>query len=164
MENIIVKPLKLKAGESMLTLYVFSNTESIRKEIEAIDKDYSYETKIEGLWAIGTITIIKDKREVKRSATMKVAELDVYGKENNLFNKTATMFNVGFSGKIKTGYFIDQSGKDSLAGAINQRPGRIMEEANIKVNGYPTLIYYMRPTDEMIKRVILGEEVKDDEI
>ena len=92
---------------------------------------------------------------------MKTHEVDIYGEEDNLFNKTAKEFGIGFSAKIETGFFIDESGKEALREAINQRQ-RVMKEDYVKMNNIMTKVYFMEPTKEMIQRAIKGEEVKDD--
>lgn len=161
MENIIMRPLKLNQGDKFLKIYIFPKTKAVKEELKKIDEDFSYEVVTSPLLTIGKITIAKEGKVITKSAIMKTHEVDIYGEEDNLFNKTAKEFGIGFSAKIETGFFIDESGKEALREAINQRQ-RVMKEDYVKMNNMMTKVYFMEPTKDMIERAIKGEEVKDD--
>ena len=161
MENIIIRPLKYNQGDKFLSIYIFPKKKAVKEELKKIDKDFSYEVTTSPLLTIGKITIEKEGKVITKSAIMKTHEVDIYGEEDNLFNKTAKEFGIGFSAKIETGFFIDESGKEALREAIHQRQ-RVMKEDYVKMNNIMKKVYFMEPTKEMIQRAIKGEEVKDD--
>ena len=161
MENIIMRPLKHNKGDKFLKIYIFPKTKAVKEELKKIDEDFSYEVVTSPLLTIGKITIAKEGKVITKSAIMKTHEVDIYGEEDNLFNKTAKEFGIGFLTKIQTGFFIDESGKEALREAINQRQ-RVMKEDYVKMNNMMTKVYFMEPTKDMIERAIKGEEVKDD--
>lgn len=161
MENIIMRPLKHNKGDKFLKIYIFPKTKAVKDELKKIDEDFSYEVVTSPLLTVGKITVEKEGKVITKSAIMKTHEVDIYGEEDNLFNKTAKEFGIGFSAKIETGFFIDESGKEALREAINQRQ-RVMKEDYVKINNMMTKVYFMEPTKDMIERAIKGEEVKDD--
>lgn len=161
MENIIMRPLKHNKGDKFLKIYIFPKTKAVKDELKKIDEDFSYEVVTSPLLTVGKITVEKEGKIITKSAIMKTHEVDIYGEEDNLFNKTAKEFGIGFSAKIETGFFIDESGKEALREAINQRQ-RVMKEDYVKMNNMMTKVYFMEPTKDMIERAIKGEEVKDD--
>ena len=161
MENIIMRPLKHNKGDKFLKIYIFPKTKAVKDELKKIDEDFSYEVVTSPLLTVGKITVEKEGKVITKSAIMKTHEVDIYGEEDNLFNKTAKEFGIGFSAKIETGFFIDESGKEALREAINQRQ-RVMKEDYVKMNNMMTKVYFMEPTKDMIERAIKGEEVKDD--
>ena len=161
MENIIMRPLKHNRGDKFLKIYIFPKTKAVKDELKKIDEDFSYEVVTSPLLTVGKITVEKEGKIITKSAIMKTHEVDIYGEEDNLFNKTAKEFGIGFSAKIETGFFIDESGKEALREAINQRQ-RVMKEDYVKMNNMMTKVYFMEPTKDMIERAIKGEEVKDD--
>lgn len=161
MKNIIMRPLKHNKGDKFLKIYIFPKTKAVKDELKKIDEDFSYEVVTSPLLTVGKITVEKEGKVITKSAIMKTHEVDIYGEEDNLFNKTAKEFGIGFSAKIETGFFIDESGKEALREAINQRQ-RVMKEDYVKMNNMMTKVYFMEPTKDMIERAIKGEEVKDD--
>ena len=161
MENIIMRPLKHNKGDKFLKIYIFPKTKAVKDELKKIDEDFSYEVVTSPLLTVGKITVEKEGKVITKSAIMKTHEVDIYGEEDNLFNKTAKEFGIGFSAKIETGFFIDESGKEALREAVNQRQ-RVMKEDYVKMNNMMTKVYFMEPTKDMIERAIKGEEVKDD--
>ena len=161
MENIIMRPLKHNKGDKFLKIYIFPKTKAVKEELKKIDEDFSYEVVTSPLLTVGKIIVEKEGKVITKSAIMKTHEVDIYGEEDNLFNKTAKEFGIGFSAKIETGFFIDESGKEALREAINQRQ-RVMKEDYVKMNNMMTKVYFMEPTKDMIERAIKGEEVKDD--
>ena len=162
MENIIMRPLKHNKGDKFLKIYIFPKTKAVKEELKKIDEDFSYEVVTSPLLTIGKITIAKEGKVITKSAIMKTHEVDIYGEEDNLFNKTAKEFGIKKKKKIQTGFFMTEgSGIEALQEAINQRQ-RVMKEDFVKMNNYMNKVYFMAPTKEMIERAIKGEEVKDD--
>lgn len=151
-EDIYFKPYREK--NDMIELYILPKASYIKKELKKLDENYSFEIEATDGVVIGTITIQKDNRLIKRSSMLKKHENEIFGEESKILEKTAYEFGIGmevFGKKILTEYYK----KNEFTNSNYE-----IKKAKIKTeNGDIENIWFMEPPQKYIDMLIEGKEV-----